>query len=391
MTTLIRLYKNKGDKKICENYRGIALLNTISKIFSRIILNRIQELVNSQLLEIQSGFRPNRSTIDQIFTLKMTMEKRKEFNKPLVMCFIDIAKAYDSVNREFLWKVCLSYGISEKLVNLLKMLYTDSIAKVKINDEFLDSFEINTGVMQGGIPSPILFNILFDFIIKQVNNEAAVTGVNFSYDSNDFFHRSGEKHINFHALALLYADDLVVMCENATDIKKFIRVFDKIALQYGLTMNTKKTCLMSLRQLKEDQYRKTLKGQNVNHKNIDISIRDQKIGMVDSFSYLGCTITQDQCHDAELSVRLTKAAKAFNMLRHSIWHRKSVSITGRLRMFRACILPVLLYGSETWSLTKKQEQRIITFYNRCLRTIIGVNLGDRLSNDVARDHRTTKD
>jgi hypothetical protein len=243
MTTLIKLYKNKGDRKICDNYRGIALLNITSKIFSRIILNRIQDLIDCQLLEIQSGFRSNRSTTDQIFTLKMTMEKRREFNKPLFMCFIDITKAYDSVNRELLWKVCLSYGITTKLVNLLKMLYKDSIAKVKINGEMSDSFEMNTGVMQGGIPSPILFNILFDFIIRKVINEAAVSGVKFSYGSNDFFHGRNEKYNVFDILTLLYADDLVVMCETVTDLEKFIRSFEKMTQQYGLTMNIKKNLL----------------------------------------------------------------------------------------------------------------------------------------------------
>ena len=60
------------------------------------------------------------------------MEKRREFNKSLFMCFIDITKAYDSVNRDLLWRVCRKYGISEKLVNLLKMLYKNSKAKVKL-------------------------------------------------------------------------------------------------------------------------------------------------------------------------------------------------------------------------------------------------------------------
>ncbi len=55
------------------------------------------------------------------------MERKREFNKPLFMCFIDIKKAHDPVNRELLWEVCLRYGISEKLVNLLKILYKDSI------------------------------------------------------------------------------------------------------------------------------------------------------------------------------------------------------------------------------------------------------------------------
>ncbi|CAF3322583.1 unnamed protein product [Rotaria socialis] len=58
--TLIRLYKNKGDKKLCDNYRGISLLSVTGKIFSRIILNRIQNSVDERLLEIQSGFRSNK-------------------------------------------------------------------------------------------------------------------------------------------------------------------------------------------------------------------------------------------------------------------------------------------------------------------------------------------
>ncbi|CAF3786656.1 unnamed protein product [Rotaria socialis] len=73
------------------------------------------------------------------------------------------------------------------------------------------------------------------------------------------------------------------------------------------------------------------------------------------------------------------------MLRHARWHRKSVSITARLPIFRACILPVLLYGSKVWTLMMKQEQRIASFYNRWLRTIIGVNLGDRMSNETLLD------
>ncbi|CAF4219297.1 unnamed protein product, partial [Adineta steineri] len=66
---LIRLYKSKGDRTVCGNYRGISLLAVTGKIFTRIILNRIQNLVDKQLLEQQAGFRRNKSTVDQIFTL----------------------------------------------------------------------------------------------------------------------------------------------------------------------------------------------------------------------------------------------------------------------------------------------------------------------------------
>ncbi|CAF4160208.1 unnamed protein product [Rotaria sordida] len=154
---LIRIYKNKGDKKMCDNYRGISLLVAASKVFSRIILNRVQHLIDNQLLEQQAGFRKNRSTIDQIFILKMIMERSQEYNKPLHMCFIDIQKAYDSANRDLLWQICRYYGTGDKLIRMFKLLYKNTKAKVRINSEMSDEFSIETGVMQGGIPSPILY------------------------------------------------------------------------------------------------------------------------------------------------------------------------------------------------------------------------------------------
>jgi hypothetical protein len=69
------------------------------------------------------------------------------------------------------------------------------------------------------------------------------------------------------------------------------------------------------------------------------------------------------------------------MLRSAIWYRKTISIEAKLRVFRACVIPVLLYGSETWSLTMAHERRLNTFYMACIRTIVGVNLGDRMSNE----------
>ena len=114
LAILIRLFKNKGDKTQCDNYRGISLLVVACKLFTRVILNRVQRVIDRQLLKTQAGFRANRSTVDQIFTLKMAMEKSREFNRPMFMCFIDIQKAYDSVNRDLLWKICSQYGLTEK-------------------------------------------------------------------------------------------------------------------------------------------------------------------------------------------------------------------------------------------------------------------------------------
>ncbi len=380
LAILIRLFKNKGDKKQCDNYRGISLLVVVSKLFTRIILNRIQKLIDQQLLEQQAGFRSNRSTIDQIFIIKMIMEKSREFNKSLFMCFIDIQKAYDSVNRDLLWRICKHYGLTDKIIRLLKLTYKNTRAKVRINGELSESFVIENGVMQGGIPSPVLFNILFDFIIRKVLEEASVTGIKLAYGGNDFYHGSREKYEEFDVLTLMYADDLVALCNTINDLETFIHIFENVTQRYGLTMNVKKTCIMSLQQFKQDASGKILKTQEVDQPDVDITIRDKKIETTDSFCYLGCLLSRDQRLVKEIENRLTKATTAFYMLRNIIWSRKKISVDAKLRIFRACVLPVLLYGSEVWTLTMAQENRINMFYMKCLRTILGLNLGDRVSN-----------
>ena len=343
---LIRIYKGKGDKQLCDNYRGISLLVVASKVFSRVILNRVQSLLDKQLLEEQAGFRSNRSTIDQIFSLKMTMERSREHNKPLFMCFVDIQKAYGSVNRDLLWQICRHYGLTEKIVRMLQLLYKDTKAQVRVSGELSDTFNIDTGVLQGGIPSCVLFNILFDFVMRRVldkTKQLGVTGIKLAYGSNDFHHTNRDRHEDLDVLALMYADDLVTMCDNEHDLEMFIRTFEQVTQEFGLTMSIKKTCIMSLKQLQEDTSRRVLKGKEVVRDTMSIHIRNQTIETVDQFSYLGFHINRDQSMDEEIETRLSKASAAFNMLRHVIWYRRAMSIQAKLRIFRACVLPVLPY------------------------------------------------
>jgi hypothetical protein len=178
----------------------------------------------------------------------------------------------------------------------------------------------------------------------------------------------------------MYADDLIAMCNTLDDLQKFIYIFENVTQKYGLTMSVKKTSIMSLQQFKQDIDGKIMKNQEVDQPDVDITIRNQRIETTDSFCYLGCSLFRDQRSDNEIESRLMKATAAFYMLKNVIWYRKTISVNAKLRIYRACILPVLLYGSEVWALTMAQENRINTFYMKGLRTILGLNLGDRVSN-----------
>ncbi|XP_029645741.1 uncharacterized protein LOC115219705, partial [Octopus sinensis] len=93
---IITLYKNKGDRSDCNNYKGISLLSIVGKAFARVVLKRLQMLAERVYPESQSGFRAERSTIDMIFSLRQLQEKSREQRQPLYVAFIDLAKAFDS-------------------------------------------------------------------------------------------------------------------------------------------------------------------------------------------------------------------------------------------------------------------------------------------------------
>ena len=112
---IVALYKNKGSKADCGNYRGISLLSIAGKIFARIIQNRLIAVSEANLPEAQCGFRPGRSTVDMIFTVRQVQEKCLEQNLDLYSVFIDLTKAFDTVNREALWDVLARFGSPQSL------------------------------------------------------------------------------------------------------------------------------------------------------------------------------------------------------------------------------------------------------------------------------------
>ena len=91
---IITLYKNEVDHHDCNSYRGISLLSTAGKVLSRIILPRLRSLADQILPESQAGFRPNRSTLDMIFSFQQLQEKCIEQRRPL---YVDLTKAFDYV------------------------------------------------------------------------------------------------------------------------------------------------------------------------------------------------------------------------------------------------------------------------------------------------------
>lgn len=351
-SVIIPIHK-KNDKLDCTNYRGISLLCSSGKVFSSIILQRIKRRTDESLSEAQAGFRAQRSTIDQIFTLRQLTEKYEEYSKELYTCYIDFRKAFDSVWRRGLWAVMRHYGYPEKIVRILETAYTDTFSAVRVSGELTGWFRTVVGVLQGCVLSPLLFNIFLEMIITMALDED-----NFGACIN------GEIISN-----LRFADDIAVLAEDTVSLQKMINNVADVSQKMGMKINTSKT---------EIQY--LGKGS----KQMDLQLNGQSLTQTESFVYLGGLISGKDGTDADVTRRIAAARTTFQML-HKIWSSKELSKHTKLRVFETLVLSVLLYNTETWTLKVASTKRLQVFEMACLRRIEGVTRRDRLRNTEIKE------
>ena len=159
----------KGGRLNCNNYRPITLLNLAYKIYAILLNNRLSEITENKLGDFQMGFRLNRSTIDNNFMVRQTFEKCHKYNIELHNIFVDYSQAFDSINRNKITECLMKYEVPKKLIKLIGLTLTNTIAKVKIGNQFTNEFRIVSGVKQGDPLSATLFSIVIDYILKQLD------------------------------------------------------------------------------------------------------------------------------------------------------------------------------------------------------------------------------
>ena len=133
----------------------------------------IQPYMNCELPDVQASLGKGRRTRDQIANISWIMEKAREFQKNIYFCFIDYAKAFDSVDYNKLWKILQEMGIPDHLTYLLRNLYAGQEATVRTGHGPTDWFQIGKGVRQGCILSPCLFNLYAEYIMRTAGLEEA--------------------------------------------------------------------------------------------------------------------------------------------------------------------------------------------------------------------------
>ena len=322
---VIKLPK-KGDLRDCSNYRGIMLLSVPGKVLNRVILDCVKDAVDPQLRDQQAGFRRNRSCADQIASLRIIIEQSLEWNSPLYINFIDYEKAFDSVDRQTLWKLLRHYGVPVKIVSLIQCIYQDMGCRVVHAGQTSEKFQVKTRVRQGCLLSPFLFLLVIDWIMRETTR-----GKN-----------NGIQWTLFEQLDDLdFADDLALLAHNQNQMQDKTRRLETFSAKTGLKINLRKTELIKINTTA----------------NTPITVGGKPIKEVESFVYLGSTITKQGGTDVDVTSRIGKARGAFIMLK-KVWTSKEVSTETKMRIFNSNVKSVLFYGCETWKTTGKVQRRL---------------------------------
>ena len=231
-------------------------------------------------------------------------------------------------------------------------------ASVRVDCVLSDPFQVTTGLKQGCVLAPFLFNLYFNMVMHQVLNEFN-DGVEIKYRlDGKLYRRSGTKlPMSVRICDLRFADDVMTGCLDSAALQRFIDRFTHVARSWGLSVSTDKTKVITQSATSSSPF----------------NIRGTTIETVTAFQYLGSVLSSDVSLDNEINSRLSKAAKLFSALKGKVWHNANLSKHTKLAVFNATVIPALFYGAETWSTTSYLVRRIHSFLLSCLRQTLNVN------------------
>jgi len=350
---IVPIYKGKGSRSDCKNYRGITLLSVPSKVFAHVLLARIKPTLLACRRQEQSGFTPNRSTADRIVTLCNVAQTRREFGKPTYSAYVDLRAAFDSLSRPALWLLLARCGIPQKIITLIQSLYEDSTSCVRVGSQLSPGFTIASGVRQGCIIAPDSFATAMDWLLERSVGRG-MNGVSL-----------GEQSFT----DLDFADDVSLLAELLELLVPVLEVFQEEAAPLGLEVNWQKTMVQALGSTKDEP--------------ASLRVCGHDVQCVETFIYLGSLIHSSCSSEAEIRRRSAMTRTAMQSLDRQIW-RSRISTPTKLHLYNVYILPIMLYGSECWTVTKADAQRIDATDQWCLRRILDIRWNDFVRNEEVR-------
>jgi len=348
--------------------------------------NRIQEkILEPEGLEEQNGFVKQRGCCDGIFTVKMALQKRHEHGLSTWAVFIDLVKAFDSVPRNGLFAVLQKFGIPPKMLRLIIRFHSDLIVKVAIGEDDV-CFNSTTGVKQGCTMAPLLFAIYFQAANEVLTTTCSLLPTLVFRTAKDFVFTGRkinqcESAIDFTFEKSLYADDKTKLSDSRENLLKSLQLIFTVFRQFGLV------CHVGRNGSKSKTEAMYFPAPGLKYEDADTSplqIDGGEVPFTLKFKLLGSILAYNLKDDDEIEARIRSAQGAFQSIRIQFFSAKGIKNVHKKTAYEGLVLSILLYGCETWSLTKQQLNRLQMFHNRCVRAMCRVTMWH------VREHRITQ-
>lgn len=328
-TTQIPIPKKKSPKSISD-YRKITLCNTIYKVYAKFLLDKLLEHIKAMPL-YQAGFQKNRSTDDQIFIARSVLDERWRKGKTTYILSIDLKQAFDRLKLEHISAILQHKGVPNYLINRILAACLTEKTCIQWFGRKTDSVNKTRGVKQGCPLSPIIFTIALNAVIETV---VEVLGN---------YNIQGE-NMN-PPMILAYADDVIVISENALELERFLQEFIPTAESIGLELNISKSEVLVRDPY--DRQHQLQQGGSIRLCNMDIKL-------VEKMKYLGVYLTNNINRPATVRERIKSAFR----ICHSIvpfFTKNKLSFNLIRTMYHAVITPVITYGLKSAALTKRNR------------------------------------
>ena len=333
ISTIIPIHKGANLKlSECKNYRAIALSSMFSKILDNCIVLRQSDILESDPL--QFAYKAKASTIQCTAVIIDTINYYINNNCGVYMCMLDASKAFDRVDLYTLFSKLRQRKICPMILRFLMKSYKNQFLRVNWNGEHSSMFSVSNGVKQGGVLSPILFNVYLDDLIQDLKSNGVGC------------------HINGHfAGCFVYADDITLIAPSSEALHSMLNICDVYAKSHNILFNTRKTKCMYFNKSKDIPY------------DNEIYFMGQKIDFVEKCKFLGSVLCKDIL-DRDINSTIHTFYRKYNEIKLDF-----SMLSSELKSKLIDTYCMDLYGSNLWNFASGYVNKLYTAWRKAIRSI----------------------
>ena len=336
---VIPIVKNKhGDVSSIDNYRPITLSPVISKLFESLLLELYQPFLKTD--NLQFGFKKDVGCSNAIFAVRQVIEYFNERGSNVYVAALDASKAFDRVNFYKLFSSLIHCGLPVHIIDSIVNWYSKLSIVVRWCGQLSAALSVLSGVRQGGILSPILFNLYVNTVITNLRKSGL--GCHFR---------------NSYIGCIMYADDLILLSASVVELQSMLDSCGDVGNGLGIKFNASKSMCMVV-------------GPNKMEVPSNMNINGSTINWVDRIKYLGVTIISAKVFSLDFSETRRKFYMSVNGILSKCKH---VSDIVKLELMEKHCLPILTYSIECIKPTKIQLLELNSWWNSVYRKIFGYN------------------